>query len=72
MLVNDLLSQPVVSQCGGDAWVFCTQQLHQIVSGMKPLFYNNGKKKIHASTHFSKILETILGKHEKGSYTCII
>lgn len=65
MLLNDLLSQPVVSQCRGDPWVFCTQQLHQIVGGMKPLFYNNGKKKIHASTHFSKILKQFLENMKK-------
>lgn len=38
MVVNNLLSQPVVSQGRRDPWVFGTQQLHQIVGGMKPLF----------------------------------
>lgn len=40
-----LLTQPVISECGGDPWVFCTQQLHQIVGSMKPLRDNKGRKK---------------------------
>lgn len=45
MFMIYLLTQPVVSECGGDPWVFCTQQLHQIVGSMKPLCDNKGKKK---------------------------